>query len=197
VYYRVTRNKIERVRSVYDEDIIMHTVENVGIDYALGVEFMLNLKLLNWWNINCMTNFYDYRIEGNLYGADFSQEDFSWSTRLNNELKLSSSTKFQINGRYHSPRVSSQGQREDFFITDAALKQEFFGKKLSVTVQVRDIFGTGKREYRSEGIDFSSYSCFTRNAPLVMLSLSYNFNNYKPERRREDREQEFEGSEDF
>ncbi len=196
-YYRVTHNKVERVRSVYGENVIMHTVENVGTDYARGVEFMLDLNQLKWWNINIMTNLYDYRIEGNLYGEDFSEEDFNWSIRLNNEFKLLKSTKIQINGRYRSPAISAQGQREGFFTADAALRQEFLEKRLSVTLQLRDILSTGRREYRSEGEDFYYYSSFDRKSPMVMLTITYNFNNYRPERRRDDNGEEFEGMEDF
>jgi len=196
-YYRVTHNKVERVRSTYSDNIILHTVENVGTDYALGVEFMLDLKLFNWWNINYLANLYDYRIEGALYGEEFSDQDFNWSARFSNELRLLKSTTLQINGRYNSPAITAQGKRESFFSTDAALKQEFLGKKLSVTLQIRDIFGTSKREFRTEDEDFSYYSYSTRKSPIVMLNIRYNFNNYKEERQRDINDQEFEGMEDM
>ncbi len=196
-YYRITHNKVERIRSAYIDNVILHTVENVGADYALGIEFMLDLKLFKWWSINCLANLFDYRIEGELYGEEFSDKDFNWSTRFSNELKLLQSTTLQINGRYNSPAITAQGQREGFFMTDAALKQDFLQKKLSVTLQVRDIFGTSKREYRSEDKDFSSYSYSTRKSPIVMLNIRYNFNNYKQERQRDANDQEFEGMEDL
>lgn len=195
-YYRITNNKVERIRSVYDDNVILHTVENVGTDYALGVEFMLDLKMMKWWNINCLSNLYHYRIVSDLDGG-LDQDDLNWSARANNEFKITNFTKFQINCRYRSPSISAQGMREGYFMTDAALKQEFLNRKLSLTLQVRDILGTGRREFRSEGEDFYSYATMTRRSPVFMLNLSYNFNNYKPNRRREEGEQEFEGSEDM
>ncbi len=194
-YYRITDNKVERIRSVYDDNVILHSVDNIGTDYALGVELMLDMKMLNWWNANCMTNVYHYRITSDL-DAD-TDEDYNWSVRVNNEFKLTSTTKLQVNGRYRSPSVSSQGTRQGFFMTDAALKQEFFKKRFSITLQVRDILQTGGHEFRSEGEDFYSYTSMTRESPVFMLNLSYNFNNYKPDRRREAGEQEFEGEEDM
>ncbi|UCC11629.1 MAG: TonB-dependent receptor [candidate division WOR-3 bacterium] len=194
-YYRITDNKVERIRSVYDDNVILHSVDNVGTDYALGVELMLDMKMIDWWNVNCMTNFYHYRIQSDL--DNDTEEDFNWSVRVNNEFKLTSSTKLQVNGRYRSPSVSSQGTRQGYFMTDAALKQEFFKKRFSITLQVRDILRTGSREFRSEGADFYSYMYMTRESPIFMLNLSYNFNNYKPDRRRDEGEQEFEGSEDM
>jgi outer membrane receptor protein involved in Fe transport len=196
-YYRITHNKVERISSTYSENIILHTVENVGTDYALGVEFMLDLKLLKWWNINCTADILDYRIDGTLYGDDFSESDFNWGGRVNNELGLSKSTKLQFNGRYRSASITSQGQREGFLTTDAAIKQEFMNKQLAVTLQVRDIFGTGTREYTSEGADFYYYSKFTREAPVFMLNISYNFNNHKLEREQNTNNQDFEGMEEY
>jgi outer membrane receptor protein involved in Fe transport len=195
-YYRITDNKVERIRSVYDDNVILHTVDNVGTDYALGVEFMFDLKMVKWWNINCLSNLYHYRIVNDLDGG-LDQDDFNWSARVNNEFKITNFTNVQINGRYRSPSVSSQGMREGYFMTDAALKQEFLNRRLSLTLQVRDILGTGRREFRSEGEDFYSYTSMTRRSPVFMLNLSYNFNNYKPDRRRDEGEQQFEGSEDM
>jgi hypothetical protein len=62
---------------------------------------------------------------------------------------------------------------------------------------VRDIFGTRKREYTSEGEDFYFHRYSDRKSPVVMLSINYNFNNYKKERRREGTEQDFEGMEEL
>ena len=59
-------------------------------------------------------------------------------------------------------------------------------------MQARDILSTGKYEYTSEGPNFYNYSHFTREAPLVMLNIRYNFNNYKPERKRDNNDIEIE-----
>jgi len=197
LYYRVTHNRVERISSTYDENVIMHTIENVGTDYALGAEFMLDLKFLKWWNVTCMANLYDYRIRSNLYGQDVSKEDFNWSTRISNEIRLLKSTTLQINTRYHSPSISSQGEREAFFLTDASLKQTFFDKALAITLQVRDVFSTGKREHTYTGEDFSYYTQRTRKSPMIMLNISFNFNNYKSERRPDENAEEFEGMEEL
>jgi len=196
-YYRVTHNNVERIQSVYSENVILHTVENVGTDKVLGIEAMFDLKLIPWWNINCTGNIFQQRIEGELYGEPFSEEDFNWRTNFSNEFKVLPETKLQITGRYRSPSLSAQGQRQGFFTTDAALKQEFFKKKLAMTLQVRDIFGTGRREHTSEGDDFYVHQYSERKSPVIMLSFNYIFNNYKQERQREDTEQDFEGMEEL
>jgi len=183
-YYRVTHNKIERVRTVYAPNIILHTMENVGTDYAFGTELMSDISVLDWWNLNLMGNIYDYRIEGVLYQESFSQESFDWSMRLNNTLKFSKRTRIQINGVYRSATVTAQGRRGGFFTTDAAVKHDFVDGKLSATLQLRDILNTAKYEFTSEGPNFSYYRLSDRKSPMVTLTVTYNFNNHKPERRQ-------------
>jgi len=197
VYYRVNHNKVERVRSVYDADVTLHSVENVGTDYALGCELMLNMDVMKGWNMNLMGNLYEYRIEGVLYDKPFSRGSFNWTTRLNNVFRLGPSTQIQVNGRYNSPTVSAQGRREGFMTADAAVKQEFFDKSLTLTLQVRDVFRTGKFEFSSEGPDFSSSSRFTREAPQVMLNIRYAFNRQNRERNNRQNGDTEEGRGDF
>jgi outer membrane cobalamin receptor len=191
-YYRVTHNKIERVRSVYDVNVILHSVENVGTDYSYGAEAMLEWDLFKWLNLNLTGDVYQYRVEGELYGEEFSRESFNWNTRLNATLRLGRSTRVQLNGIYYSPSVSAQGRREGFYMTNAAIRQDLWNNKLSLTLQLRDLLGTSKHEFTSEGSDFYSYTEFSRKSPVVMLALSFNFNRYKPERQREEQQEEFE-----
>jgi hypothetical protein len=92
--------------------------------------------------------------------------------------------------------VTSQGQREENFTTNAALKYDLISKVLSATLQINDIFSTSKHEYTSEGTDFYNYSLHERKSPAVMLNISYNFNNFKPERERDSNGEDM-GEDDF
>jgi outer membrane receptor protein involved in Fe transport len=198
VYYRITNNKIEFIRTAIDEDVLLTTFENVGKDYSLGAEVMLVFDPLEFWNINLMGNAYNYIVEGELYGASFENESFNWQTRMNNTLKLWSSTQIQFNLNYNSPTVSAQGRWEELFRTDFAIRQELIKNVLAVTLQVRDLLGTTKREFTSEGENFYNYNYYDFNSPTFMLNLRYTFNNYKPKREgREGGNGDFEGGEDF
>jgi outer membrane cobalamin receptor len=185
-YYRITHNKIEFVNSVYPEstNVMLRTVENVGADYSLGSELTLNLSPFHFWDINASGSVYNYRVEGALYGKDYSEQKFSWHARLNNNINIGKKARIQLSGRYQSKTVTSQGQRDGNFMANLALRYDFIVKVLSATLQVRDIFGSGKYENISEGINFYNYSRFDRKAPMVSLTLTYNFNNFKQQRNR-------------
>ncbi|MBN1782239.1 TonB-dependent receptor [bacterium] len=187
-YYRVTNNKVERVRSVdnelYGADVTLQTTENVGKDYTFGAELMTNVDLSKWWNVNLMGTVYHYKVEGMLFGSDFSRDSRSWNLRFNNTFKLTGTTRLQLTGRYNSPSVSSQGRREDFYVLDMGLRQEFFKRALNATLQVRDLFNTAEFRNSSSGPNFETNSIFRRSR-MVMLTLTWNINNYKQERDRE------------
>jgi hypothetical protein len=48
-----------------------------------------------------------------------------------------------------------------------------------LTLQIRDLFRTGKWNFTSNGADYFSSNHFTREAPRVMLNVKFNFNDYQ------------------
>ena len=56
-------------------------------------------------------------------------------------------------------------------------------KKLFAALQVRDIFSSAKHEFTSSAPDFYDYSKYVGESPIITLTISYRFNNYKPNRR--------------
>ena len=178
-YYRFTHDKIEHINSVYAENVTLNSIANVGSDYSLGGEFMILFNPIKMWEFNLMGDIYDYRITGAISNESFSRESVNWSIKNNNVFKLTSETDLQINTRYFSPSVSAQGTWGGFFTTDLAVKQNLFEKKLSLTLQIGDLFRTGRREFTSQGVDFYNYNYFTRQSPTVMLNMRYTFNNFK------------------
>ena len=198
VYYRITKNKIEFIRTVVDEDVTLTTFENVGKDYSLGAEIMFNFKLFGIWDVNLMGNLFNYLVEGVLDDKPFSRSSFNWQTRFNNTLKLWSSTQIQFNLNYNSPSVSSQGRWEGSLRSDLAVRHEIIKNVLAATLQIRDVFGTTKREFTSQGENFYNYNQYDFESPTVMLNLRLTFNNYKPKREGRNGENgDFDGGEDF
>ncbi len=181
-YYRITSNKVERIRSVYQENVMLERPENVGKDYALGGEMVLNLSLFKWWKADLSGNFYQYRLEGAVEQQNFNRESFNWNTRLSNTFRFGKGTRFQVNSRYNSATVTAQGTRGNYWTADLALSQEFLNKNMTAIIQVRDVFGKVVRDRYESGPDFSSYSEYYNLAPRVNLTLNYRFNNYKKKR---------------
>lgn len=180
-YYRITENTIERVQSAYEgySNVILHTSANVGTDYAVGAELTLNYEPISWYQLNLSGDMYDYRKKGSYNAEDFSQHSFNWNARMNNIFKIGNYTRVQIDLNYRSKTVTSQGYEKAFFATNAAVKYEMFDRKLSATLQARNILGTVKWRGVSEGNGFYTSNSFRPQWPQFALMLSYRINNYK------------------
>ncbi|MBN2807560.1 MAG: TonB-dependent receptor [Prolixibacteraceae bacterium] len=180
IYHRKTNNKIERITSVYADNVMLQSVDNVGADYSTGLELMLNTNPTKWWMLNLMGNAYHYAIEGELNGRPIMMEpSFNWHARLSNIFSVGKTTKLQFDGMYHSASNTAQGSREGFMFTNLAVKQEFFSNKLSATLSVRDVFNTAKFGFESSGPEFYAKRNFDMRSPVVALTLSYKINNYR------------------
>lgn len=184
-YYRLTQNKIERIQTIFEgySDVVLNTTLNVGSDYATGAEITLNYSPIKWYQLNIMGDVYYYKKEG-VYGdgetqIDFSQNSFNWNTRVNNIFKIGNNTRMQFDINYRSRSVTSQGYEKAFFSSSIALKQELFDRKLTATVQARNIFNTIKRERITEGPGFYTGNIFRPQWPNLSITLSYKMNNYR------------------
>ncbi|NME66830.1 outer membrane beta-barrel family protein [Flammeovirga aprica] len=184
-YYRMTHNKIERVQTVWPEDVnvILHTYANVGTDYALGTEISLNYQPFKWWTIDLMGNLYDYRVEGELEGQNFDRQNLTWSSRFNNTFRISKGTQIQINNMYTGETVTAQGRNEGFFMMTAAVKQNLMKKKLTLTASMNDVLGTARRVSHSSGVGFYNLTEDFRYPHVFTATLTYRLNNFKPSRR--------------
>ena len=190
VYYRTIHDKIERIQSPYKpeiyDNVILHTIDNVGTEYNLGSELMFNLNFFEWWNINLSGNLYQFQLDVNYEDESYTRESFNWTARFNNTFQLWQNTKIQVNYRYNSPSVSTQGTREAFYATSASIRSNFLDNKLSAILQFRDIFDTAHWEFESSGEGFYTHRKYDRRAPSISLTLRYYINNYQQQRKERD-----------
>jgi len=178
-YYRITHDKVEGVLTTYEDnpEVLLHTYDNIGTDYSLGVEAALNLTVFKWWEANVMGNLFDYRIESNYDGIE-DRSSFNWSSRVNNSFVLKKNIKLQIDGNYDSPSVTAQGETKGNYYMNAAVRMDFFDRKLSAVLQARDVLATSERITITEDPTFYNYEKRIRKAPMVSLTLSYRLNNF-------------------
>lgn len=198
-FYRQTANTISWF-IIYDSvsNMFINTSRNADKESSAGAELMANINVAKWWQVNLTGNIFRYTLSGeNDDGGYVERTTTSWGTNGNMIFRLKWDTRIQIMGMYRGPSVTLQGERDGFFFTNFAIRKDLFDKKLSITVNVRDVFGTAKNTFTSKGTSFYTFNEFRREAPVVMLTLSYRINNYKMQQRRDEngeeiREMDFE-----
>jgi outer membrane receptor protein involved in Fe transport len=191
-YYRTTKDKITRISGVdtiNGRQVYTFTSTNANNDNSLGVELMGNMDVTKWWQLNLTGNVFRYQLTGEVDGHDVNSVSTSWRTNMNSFFKLKWDTRFQITLVYNGPNKTLQGQGQGFFVTNAALRKEFFKKQFTVTLNARDIFRTAGFAFTSEGPNFYTYNKNKRESPVIMLNLTYRINNYRQAARRSNGEQ--------
>ncbi len=183
-YYRNTNNLITRVTE-YDSDagIFYQRFENINEDHVVGSELMANWQFANWLKMNASTNVYYYRIMGELNGEDIDNSNVTWRANANATFTVTPTSRIQANMGYRGPTVTAQGSAEGMYYVNLAVRQDLFKRKLSATLQVRDLLGSMKREFTASGENFSQYVLMQREPRVVMLTLSYRINNYRVDQR--------------
>ncbi|HEX3073538.1 MAG TPA: outer membrane beta-barrel family protein, partial [Ignavibacteriales bacterium] len=201
VYYRVSSNKIDQITdSSGIKNVSLVTFDNIGSEKSLGLEMVVNYDVFKFWTMDLMGNVYDYNLEGTILNEPLDKNSFNWRVRAGNQFKFPIGLQFQINAFYNSPTVSSQGDREGFFSMDLAVKKEFLDRKLSLTLQARNLINTAKDENTVTSPGYYSWSLNRRESPMMMLNLRYAINNYKQqdrERRSGNGDNDEGGGEEF
>lgn len=181
-YLREIYNTIEMVRVPYNDSVFMMTNENVGTSYTGGLEITYNFSPFKFMSLNFLGDFYYYRLKGNLLNESFEKENSSYNLRLNINSFLPKSLRIQTILNYEGERETSQGKRGKVYYVDLSLQKFFLGRNLALNLQVRDIFGTSGHLYEIKGVNYYFFQSFNPKTPLFVLTVTYNFNNFKYEK---------------
>jgi outer membrane receptor protein involved in Fe transport len=184
LFHRRRTDKIERVRVPYHTGVTLDSMSNVGNDYATGAELAANLQVSKWWNMDVNGSLFYYRI-ANEYKIDEDEESLNWQLAFNNNFDVAKNTRMRLESYFVGPSVSTQGRVNEFFYFNFSVRQQLFGRRLSTTLNVRDIFSTAKYVDTKNGVNLDSKTVIYPVSPLVTVSLSYTFKNFKSQKKEE------------
>jgi outer membrane receptor protein involved in Fe transport len=185
LFHRARKDKIERLRIPYHTSVTLDSMANVGNDYSTGLELSSVLQLKKFWNLDANTSFYHYRIKNQFRKADDDEESWNWQMALNNNFDLAADTRMRLEAYYVGPMVSTQGRVNGFFYMNFTIRQQVFKRKLTASLIAGDILSTARYIHRRSGAGLESLSKIYPRSPLLTVTLSYNFNNFKPQKTTE------------
>ncbi len=206
LFYRYTTNIIGTVTTLQNGGGTLTTFDNIAKGTSSGIEIIGNQPLAEWWRINVTFSYFNSMIEGKTATTTINTKANSWLTKFNSNMTLWEDVQFQLIGNYNSPSilggggggnnfmgqsVVSQGTMKAIYSVDAALRKDFLNKSLSVNLRVSDIFNTRVFGVNTVGENFSTATERRMDTRGIFLGISYRFNNYKPQEKRDG------GTEDF
>jgi outer membrane receptor protein involved in Fe transport len=181
-YYRLTNNKMTRVQNLNDEGVMVMTFDNINNDRSLGIEASGNIMATSWLTINPVASVYDYKLHDVRDGQDSSRSSTNWNASIEFAANLKTNTKIRLNANYDSPTVTVDGSREGVFYVGFSARQDFLDKKLSLTLNIRDVLDSRRMKDTSHGSNYYITSENWRKAPIFGVTLAYKWNNYSRKR---------------
>lgn len=178
-YFRNSTNTASQSFSVDQTGKMYTTFNNFAKTKTYGSEISSSITIVQFIRLDPAINLFGTEFKGDIGGKNVDNKIFNWNGRLNATFMFSADTRLQLSGNYFSKFADAQSESKPFFMLTATLRQDFFEKKLSVTLQARNLLRTAYLDIVNSGSNFSNTINVKPEVPIISLMLSYNFNNFK------------------
>lgn len=184
-YYRKSKDSFSQTFSVDTSGKLNIMFNNYGNSDVYGAEISSSFSVAQFLKFDPSVNLFQNQIDGKVNGVNVKKNFFNWSARLNTTASLSADTRlmFSVNTMKF---VDAQSESDMFAFITASLRQDFFDKAMSLTIQARNLFGTSDFKIKTGGSNFNGNALIMPEAPVITLLFSYNFNNFKRNQRPSD-----------
>ena len=151
-YGRWSTNDVSRLTDAeydnYLDRIVSYSVPyNMGSSWRYGTSLNMTYRPSGFFNVRLYANLYNYgyRMEYERNGVPQidEREKWSWSVRVNAWAKLFDRLQVTASANYNSPTISLMSERKARYFLNMGLRSDFFNRRLSVFVNVQDIFNWG------------------------------------------------------
>ena len=151
-YGRWSTNDVSRLTDAeydnYLDRIVSYSVPyNMGSSWRYGTSLNMTYRPSGFFNVRIYANLYNYgyRMEYERNGVPQidEREKWSWSVRVNAWAKLFDRLQVTASANYNSPTISLMSERKARYFLNMGLRSDFFNRRLSVFVNVQDIFNWG------------------------------------------------------
>jgi ferric enterobactin receptor len=180
VYYRDTKGKIDRIRTVDSIGNSITLPQNLRNEKALGVEFTSNYSPYKWWKLDFNANLFYADIDGSNISKSYGTSTYSWFVRQTSRFSLPNALEIQLRGNYEAPQRTAQGKRKSLYYFDLSMSKDVFKSNGTLNLSLLDIFNTRKSRNITEGANFYSESNFQGRRRQLNLTLNYRIKQSKP-----------------
>ena len=149
---------------------------NVGSSYKVGVESNVTYRPTAWLNFRLYANLYrsGYEVDHPKAGH-YSSTMTSYSFRLNCWANIAKRVRLNLSGNYASPTQALFVERQGSYTVDMGLNADFWEKRLSVTLNVTDLFNWNRSQTWNTNPYLLGYSTSHTDSRFINLSLILRF----------------------
>lgn len=180
-YYRHSTDVIRHFTTV-EGDVSYSRPENFGISDDYGLELVGSLDIAKWFNLNGSINFFKSNTVGDWNGKHYVTDSYNTFARLVAKFRFKKVCDFQITGRYMGPREEPLGYRDANYWCDFAASRDILNRNATISLNIRDVFGSRQHGGESWGDNFWQYSESTWSTTSVTLNFNYRINQQQKKR---------------
>lgn len=189
-YYRDSKNTVDEISDVIYDDFFGRYVQfsqpvNVGKSSRTGLEANVTYRPNAMFNMRLYANVYNYYFEtkyDKLGDEIVKSESVIYSMRLNLWTKLWNKLEIHASGNYRSPQKSLFAERQANYSINCGLRADFFERKMSVYLNVNDIFNWNKWDNNTTNPYYVSYSSYKYNSRSISAGVVFRFGKMELER---------------
>ena len=178
-YYRDTKDKIDRIRTVDNEGNSVTLPQNLLSEKAMGVEFSSTYSFVPWWKFDFNFNFFHADIDGSNIIGTYKASTYSWFVRQTSRFTLPKSFDIQLRGNYEAPQNTAQGKRKALYYTDLSMSKDVLGGRGTINFNILDVFNTRRVRSIAEGMNFYTESDFQARRRQFNLTFNYRIKQAK------------------
>lgn len=194
-YGRFSTNEVSSITDVTDEmDPYIGRIVSFSMPYNMGSTYRYGGSLHATYS---PSGFFNLRFYGNIYhavydmdyeklGKNVHTEATSYSLRLYGWAKLFNRYQIHASARYSSPTRTLFSESKANYSINCGVRSDFFNRKMSVYVNVQDIFNWGKKVGSSSGSTNPYYLSYgtskVLNSRYISAGLTFRFGKMELER---------------
>ncbi len=179
LYYRYRYDAFTEVQRSIGDTLIIRTVENLNSQQSAGIEANFSQQLTENWDAHLSGDVYFTHLDAGNLGYTKRDHGISGNLKVHSFSDLGDHLSLQLDGFYYFPSLNPQGRRKGFFYMNGGIKENILKDQVSITLTAIDIFHTYKVIRKTEGNAFYHNSTYRRLQPLVLLGVSWRFNQLK------------------
>lgn len=197
-FYRHTTDAIQRILEFNSDGTTNRIPQNLATGDDYGLEFTMQYSGIEWLRLDANANFFKQQINGQNINSDFSSNTTTWFARTTARFTFWKDSNLQLRFNYRAPRETVQGRTKGIPSLDLGWSKDLMGKSATMTLSVRDLFNSRKRQGVTIGENFFRESEFQWRARTVNLAFNYRINQKKQRQRGGERGGgDFEGGGEF
>lgn len=175
VYYRYKQHGFTSIIVPLNDSTLLSTKQNLSNDQSAGLELIFSAKAGKFLTANLSSNLFYNTIDGTDLGFATRKSIYSMNITFNSLFVITKTTLLQLSSNFRSARLTPQGKTYGTFVFNAGARQDFFNKKITVTLTGSDLFKTLKQKTELNTSFLKQVVVGTRDARILYLGMAYHF----------------------